>query len=133
MAASVSATGLVPKGKDAPLPLKSVSVEAQVKGFVLGLKSTLTYSNDGPDPVEVLFRFPVEKTHAVVGLTAVIDSRKIAAKVREKEAVRRRRRERGFGGAGGGEERRRVQHSSRQPSPEEGGTDPAAASRGAWG
>ena len=88
MAASVSATGLVPKGKDAPLPLKSVSVEAQVKGFVLGLKSTLTYSNDGPDPVEVLFRFPVEKTHAVVGLTAVIDSRKIAAKVREKEEAR---------------------------------------------
>ena len=78
---------LVAKGKT-PLPLKSVSVEAQVKGFVLGLKSTLTYSNDGPDPVEVLFRFPVEKTYAVVGLTAVIDGRKIAAKVREKEEAR---------------------------------------------
>ena len=88
MAASVSANGLVPKGKDAPLPLKSVSVEAQVKGFVLGLKSSLAYSNDGPDPVEVLFRFPVEKTYAVVGITAVIDGRKIAAKVREKGEAR---------------------------------------------
>ena len=84
------ATGLVPKGKDASLPLKSVSVEAQVRGFVMGLQSTLTYSNDTPDPVEVLFRFPVEKSHAVVGLTAVIDGRKIAAQVREKEEARAR-------------------------------------------
>ena len=80
---------LVAKGK-VPLPLKSVSVEAQVKGFVMGLQSTLTYSNDSPDPVEVLFRFPVEKSHAVVGLTAVIDGRKIAAQVREKEEARAR-------------------------------------------
>ena len=83
-----TASGLVPKGKDASLPLKSVSVDAQVRGFVMGLRSTLTYSNDSPDPVEVLFRFPVEKSHAVVGLTAVIDGRKIAAQVREKEEAR---------------------------------------------
>ena len=83
-----TASGLVPKGKDASLPLKSVSVEARVRGFVMGLQSTLTYSNDSPDPVEVLFRFPVEKSHAVVGLTAVIDGRKIAAQVREKEEAR---------------------------------------------
>ena len=88
MAALDAATGLVPKGKHASLPLKSVSVEAQIRGFVLGLKSTLTYSNDSPDPVEVLFRFPLEKSHAVVGLTAAIDGRKISAQVREKEEAR---------------------------------------------
>ena len=81
-------TGLVVKGKDVRLPLKTVSVEAQVKGYVLGLHSTLTYSNDASDPVEVLFRFPVEKSHAVVGLTALIDGRKIKANVREKEEAR---------------------------------------------
>ena len=79
MAVASPAYGLVPKGKDASLPLKSVSVEAQVRGFVLGLHSTLTYSNDASDPAEVLFRFPVEKSHAVVGLTAVVDGRKITA------------------------------------------------------
>ena len=88
MAAPVAATGLVRNGKDASLPLKSVSVEAKIRGFVLGLQSTLTYSNDSSDPVEVLFRFPLEKSHAVVGLTAVIDGRKIAAQVREKEEAR---------------------------------------------
>ena len=81
-------TGLIVKGKDVPLPLKKVSVEAQVKGYVLGLHSTLTYSNDASDPVEVLFRFPIEKSHAVVGLTALIDGRKIKADVREKEEAR---------------------------------------------
>ena len=80
--------GLVSKWKDASLPLKSVSVEARVRGFVLGLSSTLTYSNDSSDPVEVLFRFPLEKSHAVVGLTALIDGRKIKADVREKEEAR---------------------------------------------
>ena len=61
---------------------------AEVKGYVLGLQSTLKYCNDSPDPVEVLFRFPVEQSHAVVGLTAVIDGRRIRAQVREKEEAR---------------------------------------------
>jgi hypothetical protein len=87
MAAKAEVGLLVAKVK-APLPLKSVSVNAQIRGFVMGLRSTLTYSNDSPDPVEVLFRFPAEKSHAVVGLTAVIDGRKIAAQVREKEEAR---------------------------------------------
>ena len=52
------ATGLVPKGKDASLPLKNVSVEAKVRGFVMGLQSTLTYSNDTPYPVEVFLHLP---------------------------------------------------------------------------
>ena len=80
--------GLVPKGKDSSLPLKNVSVDVQVKGFVVGLHSALTYCNDSSDPVEVLFRFPVEKSHAVVGLTALIDGRKIKADIREKEEAR---------------------------------------------
>ena len=86
--ASLVGTGLVAKGKDISLPLKNVSVEARVRGFVLGLHSTLTYSNDTSDPVEVLFRFPIEKSHAVVGLTAIIDGRKIKADICEKEEAR---------------------------------------------
>ena len=80
--------GLVLKGKRTPLPLKDVSVEAEIQGYVLGLKSTLKYDNDSSDPVEVVFRFPLEQSHAVVGLTAVIDGRKIKAKIKEKEEAR---------------------------------------------
>ena len=80
--------GLLVAGKRAPLPLKAVFVQAHVKGYVLGLVSTLKYSNDSSDPVEVLFRFPIEQSQAVVGLTAVIDGRKIKAQVREKGEAR---------------------------------------------
>ena len=88
MATRSNTGGLLVGKEKTPLPLKSVSVEARVRGFVLGLSSTLTYSNDSSDPVEVLFRFPLEKSHAVVGLTALIDGRKIKADVREKEEAR---------------------------------------------
>ena len=91
VAASPDATrvsGLLAAKEKAPLPLKSVIVEANITGFVLGLQSTLIYTNDSSDPVEVLFRFPVEKSYAVVGLTAVIDGRKVIADVREKEDAR---------------------------------------------
>lgn len=71
------------------LPLRDVSVEAEIRGYVLGLQSTLKYQNSSTtDPVEVQFRFPLEQSHAVVGLTAVIDGRKIVAEVKEKEEAR---------------------------------------------
>ena len=108
MAGQQSTSGLFIAGKGTALPLKvggaschashpndmcslssqDVSVEAEVKGYVLGLKSTLKYYNDSPDPVEVLFRFSLEQSHAVVGLTAIINGRKITAQVREKEEAR---------------------------------------------
>ena len=80
--------GLIVANKKTPLLLRDVSVRADIQGYVLGLKSTLTYINDSSEPVEVLFRFPLEDSHAVVGLTAVIDGRKIKAEIREKEEAR---------------------------------------------
>ena len=80
--------GLLVKDKHASLPLKDVSVDAEIQGYVLGLKSTLKYVNDSTDPVEVMFRFPLEQSHAVVGLTAIIDGRRIKAQIKEKEEAR---------------------------------------------
>ena len=71
--------GLIVKGKKTALPLKDVSVEAEIQGYVLGLESTLKYANESSEPAEVVFRFPLEQSHAVVGLTAIIDGRKIRA------------------------------------------------------
>ena len=52
--------GLILKGKKTALPLKDVSVEAEVHGYVLGLESTLKCANESsePEPAEVMFRFP---------------------------------------------------------------------------
>ncbi len=85
---SANQFGLIIAGKKTSIPLRDVSVSAEIKGYVLGLKSVLTYVNDTSDPIEVLFRFPLEDSHAVVGLTAVIDGRKIKAEIREKEEAR---------------------------------------------
>ena len=48
--------------------LQDVSVKATVSGYLVGLDSTLKYHNEGDNPVEVLFRFPLEESFAVVGL-----------------------------------------------------------------
>eukprot|EP00731_Ephydatia_muelleri_P029236 Em0020g880a len=84
----MSEAGLFVVGKNTPLPLKDVSVKAHITGFLVGLDSTLKYSNTGADPIEVVFRFPLEESFAVVGLEAVIDGRKVKAVIREKEEAR---------------------------------------------
>ena len=80
--------GLLVKDQTASLPLKDVSVSAFVQGYLLGVQSVLKYENSGPDPVEVLFRTPVDESHAVVGLEAVIDGRRIRAEIKAKEEAR---------------------------------------------
>ena len=80
--------GLILKEKKTVLPLKDVAVDAEIQGYVLGLKSTLKYANDSSEPAEVMFRFPLEQSHAVIGLTAIIDGRKIKAQIKEKEEAR---------------------------------------------
>ena len=80
--------GLLIAGKDTKVPLKEVTVKAQLRGYLVGLCSTLKYSNEGSNPIEVLFRFPIEESYAVVGLEAEIGGRRIKAEVREKEEAK---------------------------------------------
>ena len=77
--------GLVTVREKTALPLKDISVKANVKGYLVGISSNLCYTNDTSNPVEVAFRFPLEESFAVVGLDAVIDGRKIKGEVQEKQ------------------------------------------------
>ncbi len=87
--AAAEAYGLLVKDKTESLPLKNVSVSSIVQGYLLGIQSVLKYENVAcPDPVEVLFRTPVDDSHAVVGLEAVIDGRRIHAEIKGKEEAR---------------------------------------------
>ena len=81
--------GLQVADKKIPVPLKSCVVKASLNGYVVGLDSTLTYVNDGTSPVEVLFKFPVDQSYAVVGLEAVIAGKRIRAKLKEKEEAKK--------------------------------------------
>jgi len=80
--------GLIVTDDQNLVPLKKVSVEANMTGYLVGLQLTFEYSNDGEEPLEVLFKFPVEESFAVVGLEAVIGGRKIKAQIREKEEAK---------------------------------------------
>lgn len=71
------------------LPLKSCSVRAEVQGYVVGLNSTLKYVNNGDNPVEVLFRFPVDESFAVVGMEAVIGGKTITSQIKKKEEAKK--------------------------------------------
>ena len=85
MSSSQFHTGLLVAGKLTQIPLKDVSVNATINCYLVGLDSRLKYSNDGTEPLEVVFRFPVEESFAVVGLEAIIAGRRIKADLREKE------------------------------------------------
>ena len=80
--------GLVDSKSRTAIPLKGVSVEAEICGYVLGLKSTLKYHNSSNDPLEVVFRLPLEQSHAVVGLTALIGGHKVRAELKEKQEAK---------------------------------------------
>ena len=81
--------GLIVRGQRILLPLKSCTVSAVVKGYIVGLKSVLRYVNDGDKPVEVQFRFPVEESYAVVGMEAVIEGRTVKAEIKKKDEAKR--------------------------------------------
>lgn len=70
------------------LPLRSVAVEGDIKGYLMGLVIRLIYENTEKDPVEVVFKMPLENSQAVVGLTAIIDGKKIRADLKEKEEAK---------------------------------------------
>lgn len=86
---AVELIGLQVAGKNIAIPLKSSSVRAALNGYVVGLDSTLKYVNEDTSPLEVLFRFPVDQSYAIVGLEAVIDGKRIKAQLKEKEEAKR--------------------------------------------
>ena len=63
--------------KKSRVPLESVGISGEIKGYVACLQTTLTYRNGSDDPLEVSFRFPVDEGMAVVGLEAKIAGRTI--------------------------------------------------------
>ena len=89
MQKAVPLVGLFDVGQRVLLPLKSCTVNAEVQGYIAGLKSVLKYVNGGDKPVEVQFRFPVEESYAVVGMEAVIEGRTIKAEIKKKEEAKR--------------------------------------------
>ncbi|XP_067870557.1 von Willebrand factor A domain-containing protein 5A-like [Heterodontus francisci] len=74
--------------KNTPVPLKSISVEVEVKGFVADVSASLEYRNEETNPVEAVFVFPMDSDAAVYNFQATVDGKKIVAEMKEKEEAK---------------------------------------------
>ncbi|XP_078060285.1 von Willebrand factor A domain-containing protein 5A-like isoform X2 [Mustelus asterias] len=74
--------------KNVPVPLKSISVEVEVKGFVADVSASLEYQNEESNPVEAIFVFPMDSDAAVYNFQATIDGKTIVAEIKEKEEAK---------------------------------------------
>ncbi|XP_065133591.1 von Willebrand factor A domain-containing protein 5A-like [Paramisgurnus dabryanus] len=79
--------GLVTKEKH-PVPLKSISVEVQVKSHVATVTSTLQYVNEEERHLEALFVFPLPADAAVCHFSAKIGDQEIVAEVQDRQTAR---------------------------------------------
>uniref|UniRef100_A0A8C5WZ30 von Willebrand factor A domain-containing protein 5A-like n=1 Tax=Laticauda laticaudata TaxID=8630 RepID=A0A8C5WZ30_LATLA len=76
--------GLLTSFKE-PVPLKSISVDVIIRGFVADVVSELQYQNEEKNPVEATFVFPLDDEVAVYAFEGLIDGKRIEAQIREKK------------------------------------------------
>ncbi|KAL1257310.1 hypothetical protein QQF64_010554 [Cirrhinus molitorella] len=82
----VNCCGLVSE-KNKPVPLKSISVELQVRDHVASVSSRLQYVNEEEQPLEAVFVFPLPAEAAVCHFSAKIGEQEIVAEVQDKQSV----------------------------------------------
>ncbi|XP_029436856.1 von Willebrand factor A domain-containing protein 5A-like isoform X2 [Rhinatrema bivittatum] len=76
--------GLLTRSKH-PVPLKGISVDVQVRGFVADVSATLKYKNEEENPLEAVFVFPMDNESAVYSFEALVDGKRIVAEIQEKK------------------------------------------------
>jgi len=81
-------TGLKIVNSDKPVPLKSIDVNVTVKGFVANVTSVLVYKNTDEEPIEVIYKFPIDDQGAVYHFEAQIEGRTIIAECQEKQQAK---------------------------------------------
>ncbi|XP_043914200.1 von Willebrand factor A domain-containing protein 5A-like isoform X2 [Protopterus annectens] len=81
-------SGLVNRTSNKPVPLKNISVNVEVKGFVADVVSTLVYKNEEENPIEAVFVFPMHDDCAVYKFEATVDGKTVVAEIQEKQQAR---------------------------------------------
>eukprot|EP00079_Xenopus_tropicalis_P032046 XP_017945817.1 PREDICTED: von Willebrand factor A domain-containing protein 5A-like [Xenopus tropicalis] len=81
----ITCCGLIIIYSKAPVPLRGISVEVQVKGFVADVCATLRYKNTEEKPIEAIFVFPLDQDSAVYSFEATVEGKTIAAELQERE------------------------------------------------
>ncbi|XP_053556966.1 von Willebrand factor A domain-containing protein 5A [Bombina bombina] len=77
--------GLIIVCSKKPVPLRGISVDVQVKGFVADVTATLKYKNVEEQAVEAVFVFPMDEDSAVYNFVATVQGKRIIADLQEKK------------------------------------------------
>ncbi|XP_066458805.1 von Willebrand factor A domain-containing protein 5A-like isoform X3 [Eleutherodactylus coqui] len=77
--------GLIVVESKKPVPLKGISVDVQVKGFVADVSATLKYKNEEEKALEAIFVFPMDEDSAVYTFEATVGGKTIVADLQEKK------------------------------------------------
>jgi hypothetical protein len=67
------------------VPLKQVSVKANIRSFAADVTIKQVFRNDETTPIEAVYCFPIEEQAAVYAFIAHIDDRQIIAQLKEKK------------------------------------------------
>lgn len=70
------------------LPLKETSVSSDIVGSIADVTVRQVYVNNGKNPLEAIYTFPMSTRAAVYGMQMTIGSRRITAKIEEKQKAR---------------------------------------------
>ncbi|XP_075437249.1 von Willebrand factor A domain-containing protein 5A-like isoform X2 [Ascaphus truei] len=81
--------GLITACSKKPVPLRGISVDVQVQGFVADVTATLKYKNLEEKAVEAVFVFPMDEDSAVYSFEATVDGKKIVAEIQEKKQAQK--------------------------------------------
>jgi hypothetical protein len=77
-------SGLVTTGGE-PVPLLGVRVEAEIKDYGARVVLVQRYRNDEKQPIEAVYKFPLDEAAAVCAFEATIDDRRVIGEVEERE------------------------------------------------
>jgi Ca-activated chloride channel family protein len=70
------------------LPLKSTAADVNIAGVIADVKITQEYQNTGKVPIEAIYVFPASTKAAVYAMTMIVGTRKLVAKIEEKNKAK---------------------------------------------
>lgn len=76
-------------GRYAPVPLRHTAVEIDVRGLVASATVTQEYRNEGDEPLQAVYVFPLPPDAAVYDMEIRVGDRVIRSLIQEKEEARR--------------------------------------------
>jgi Ca-activated chloride channel homolog len=71
------------------LPLKITQTKVNIVGVIADVTVHQVYKNEGKNPLEAIYTFPASSNAAIYAMEMTIGSRKITAKIEEKQKARR--------------------------------------------